>query len=336
MTLSFDQIASVTFGAAYIEKQDNGIHFHRFTREQEAAYLSYREDFYNKSMATAGVRLEFLTDSRHLSLSVASVQKSSSRPFFAFSLLCDGQRLGVLGSKTEQTRALSGAYTLGEGEKRITLYFPWSSMGVLQALSLDDGATLTPVKKSCRMLMLGDSITHGYDASEPQLSYSCRVADALDAEIRNKAIGGEIFFPRLADLPDEDFTPEIITVAYGTNDWSHTTREVFDRDSLAFYQNLSNHYPKAKIFAITPIWRKHYADVEGHDYPFFHVAEQLKAVAASLPNLTAIDGFDFVPQDLTLFTDGLHPNDDGFVHYAANLLKALRAHLPEAHIEKFS
>lgn len=327
MKLNIEQIRTVTLGATYVEETDRGVCFHRFSKEQEQAYLAYREDFYNKCMATAGIRLEFMTDSRHIFLDIASLQKSSSRSFFAFSLFCNGQKLAVLGNRIEQTCSLTGSYTLPEGEKRLCLYMPWSSMGVIRAVELDDGASLVPVKKSFKLLMLGDSITHGYDASEPQLSYSCRVADALNAEMRNKAIGGEIFFPTLAELADKDFTPDVVTVAYGTNDWSHKTREEFDRNCALFYQKLSKAYPKAKIFALTPIWRRNHADTEGHDYPFTHAAEQIKAVAESLPNVIAIDGFDFVPHDLSFYTDGLHPNDAGFVHYAESLLAALNAHL---------
>ena len=53
---------------------------------------------------------------------------------------------------------------------------------------------------------------------------TARLADALGAEEVNKAIGGECFFPELA-ATKEDFQPEYITVAYGTNDWSRKSAE---------------------------------------------------------------------------------------------------------------
>ena len=62
------------------------------------------------------------------------------------------------------------------------------------------------------MLMLGDSITHGYDAISPSNSYASLVADMLDANAINKGIGGEVFWPQFAAMLD-NITPEIITVA---------------------------------------------------------------------------------------------------------------------------
>ena len=69
-----------------------------------------------------------------------------------------------------------------------------------------------------RILCFGDSISQGYDALYPSNQYTPQLAKLLDAEEYNKAIGGEIFRPELA-LARDDFEPEYITVAYGTNDW---------------------------------------------------------------------------------------------------------------------
>ena len=80
------------------------------------------------------------------------------------------------------------------------------------------------------MIMFGDSITHGYDALNPSFSYANRLADLLNADFVNKGIGGERFFPTLAQLKD-DIEPDYITVAYGTNDWAHSPKEVFDKNS---------------------------------------------------------------------------------------------------------
>lgn len=72
---------------------------------------------------------------------------------------------------------------------------------------------------------------------------TARLADALGAEEVNKAIGGECFFPELA-ATKEDFQPEYITVAYGTNDWSRKLAEEFQTNCRAFcFKNL---YKKLK------------------------------------------------------------------------------------------
>ena len=55
-----------------------------------------------------------------------------------------------------------------------------------------------------------------------------------DAEEYNKAIGGDVFFPSLA-ATREDFEPDYITVAYGTNDWSKCPREALEENCKNFY-----------------------------------------------------------------------------------------------------
>lgn len=331
MKLQASQIRAITRGAARIEEIDGAMHFYRFTEAQEDYYKNqtYNSGFYGKTFSTAGIRLEFVTNSRSLSLKFEARQTPSTitRKYFFVSVFCNGEKLGLIGSDTTTDGIFSDSYTLPEGENTICIYLPWGVIALLHDLSLDDGATLTPVTQKCKLLQLGDSITHGYDVREPQNSYASIVADTFSAEARNKAIGGEVFQPILATLRDNDFDPDYITVAYGTNDWAHSTKEVLARDCTAFYHNLVATYPKAKIFAITPIWRGS-ADTPSEAGPFSIVAEIIRKAVADLPNVTVIEGYDLVPQDPACFSpDLLHPVDLGFAHYGRNLVAELKKHI---------
>ena len=70
MKLSVRQIESITKGTVRVEERDGGVVFHRFTAAQEEYYRTTNPSFrfYEKSLATAGVRLQFKTNSRHLFL----------------------------------------------------------------------------------------------------------------------------------------------------------------------------------------------------------------------------------------------------------------------------
>ena len=331
MKLNAEQIRSVTLGAARVEETNGAVHFYRFTEEQEAYYKNqtYNSGFYGKTFSTAGIRLEFVTNSRTLSLKIEAQQTPSTvtRKYFFVSVFCNGKKLGLIGSDTAAEGFFDGSYSLPESENTICIYLPWGVITLLHDLSLDDGATLAPVTKKCKLLQLGDSITHGYDTREPQNSYASIVTDALEAHSRNKAIGGEVFQPTLATLRDNDFDPDYITVAYGTNDWAHSTKEVLERDCTAFYHNLAATYPRAKIFAITPIWRGS-ADTPHAAGPFSIVAEIIRSAVADLPSVTVIEGYGFVPQDPACFSpDLLHPVDLGFSHYGRNLVAELKKYI---------
>jgi len=171
--------------------------------------------------------------------------------------------------------------------------------------------------------VFGDSITQGYDALHPSNRYIAKIADKLGAEEFNKAIGGEMFFPELAALK-ESFEPDYILVSYGTNDWSHRDAETFKAKCKGFYENLAGNYPNSKIFAVTPIWRKDITE----EKPFgdFETVDLLiRNAVKDCKNISVISGFDFVPKDEKYFADlRLHPNDEGFKHYAENLYNAIR------------
>ncbi|MBQ8332078.1 MAG: SGNH/GDSL hydrolase family protein [Clostridia bacterium] len=327
MNLTIEQIRSIATGVSRVEERDGAIHLLRFTAEQEAIYAARKDQgFWIKSNATAGVRLEFITDSRTLSIET-KVSAGSSRRFFTYEVFCNGEKIGSHGGTQLTDEVIVGSYTnLGEGQKRIRVVFPWSVASPLLRFSLDDGATVLPIKKSCTMLIYGDSITQGYDVQNPAGSYASLLTDALDANAINKGIGGECFRPSLAEASDE-IEPDYVTVAYGTNDWHKKEKEVFEENCAAFYQALSRRYPKAKIFAITPIWR------EDNDRltkvgSFSYAADYIEQAVKALPNVTVLRGMDFVPKDPAYFSDKyLHPNDEGFAHYFKNLYEAIKQYL---------
>jgi hypothetical protein len=115
--------------------------------------------------------------------------------------------------------------------------------------------------------------------------------------------------------------PDIVTVAYGTNDWSTNSYEEFCFNLNAFFERLYENFEYSKIIVITPIWR----DVT-RNKPFIGITldelrAQIKKVALSYNNVTVIDGDNLVPPIPSLFSDEyLHPNDDGFDYYSKNLI----------------
>ena len=167
--------------------------------------------------------------------------------------------------------------------------------------------------------MFGDSITQGYDASAPEKAYAVQLSNLLDANALNKGIAGEQFFSALT-AKTEDFEPDLITVAYGTNDWRHSTKERFEEQCKAFFENLRNAYPDIRIIAITPRWRVDIDNKQEFGEPLSYVTQYIKNIAVHIPNMVAIDASNFIPHEPKHFqTDGVHPLDSGFEHYTKNL-----------------
>lgn len=335
MKLNLEQIKKITLGACHIEETDSTFHFHRFTKEQEDLYKNTHPDLSCKTFATAGVKLSFKTDSKSLFISF-SANTGSSRKYFSFDFYANKNCIGHLDnfegvtlSENYTTTELpmgefSKTFSLGDGEKEVVVHFPWSINAIIKEISLDDGSFIEEVRPVKKMLIFGDSITQGYDALRPSIHHTSRLCESLNVEGFNKAIGGEIFFPELAKLKDT-INPNYITVAYGTNDWSHCDRDTFNKNCKEFYQALSKNYPSAKIFAITPIWRKDYKDYRPFG-SFLYIQKDIEKAIENIENITLISGFDFVPEDEKYFADlYLHPNDDGFDYYYNNLYQKLKS-----------
>lgn len=339
MQLDSQKIKEITLGASRVEKDENGFNFYRFTERQEELYKNRRERgdvFYNLTFTTSGICLAFKTNSQSLFLST-SVLKSGKISYFAIDVFVNGEKIDSLNNfenvdcdKYCGYKPLSfplgefeKTFSLGQGTKEVRIYLPWAVRTIIKELCIDDGAFLEAVKPKYKMLSFGDSITQGYDALYPSNKYITRLARFLDAEEHNKAIGGEIHFPELVK-EREDYTPDFITVAYGTNDWNRCSYELFLKNCQEFYKNLCESYPNTKIFTITPIWRKDIVNSRPFG-DFKDVDKLIREVTAKFENITVITGFDFVDKSERLFADRrLHPNDAGFEQYFNSLSKQIR------------
>ena len=330
MKLNLTQIKEFTLGAAVIEENENGISFNRFTKEQTELYKNRLEEFYMKSFAASGIRMQFSTDSENLFLK-AEVAKGSSRTYFCFEVFVNGKRIDTLDNYSDvelpknyttltyPLGEVSKKFTLGKGKKNVCIYFPWSASVVLKEFSLDDDSILKPLPKPAKKaLCFGDSITQGYDSLYPTSKYITRFCEMLGAEEHNKAIGGEVFWPELATTK-EDFVPDFITVAYGTNDWFKVTREEFEANCRGFFENLAINYPGVKTLVITPIWRKDEKEPIGFG-KFEEVGQFIESVVAAYENIKVVSGYDFIEHSDAFYGDlRLHPNDEGFDQYFESL-----------------
>ena len=340
MKLGLSEIKKITLGAARIEETENGIQFFRFSKCQEEAYEKFKESFYfPRTFATSGVKLRFRSNSEKLFISTqVSGAGLGGKKYFSFDVFVGGEKIDTLCNFNVkevpdnykfidyELGEFSKEFSLGTGEKEVCIHFPWAVKAILKDLQIDDNSFIEPVKPSKKIICFGDSITHGADALYPSKRYPAQLAEMLDAEEFNKGICGDIFFPELAAARD-DFEPDYITVAYGTNDWNHCTREVFSHNCKAFYSNISKTYPKAKIFALSPIWRKDLCDE--HEFGSFEdLPSIIKNLTEEFDNIIFLNGFDFVPHEEGYFADlSLHPNNKGFDKYFEGLSKEIKKHL---------
>ena len=323
MRLSFDEIRELTVGAVSIFQDDSrNICFERCTGKQITANYAFSETLGMRSRTTTGVRLDFHTNSKTLKFKSLGCSKME--------LLIDGvlrERFTPSDNRgfIEECVTLCDAVGEAREDVRVTLAFPSHEIGKLEYAELDDGAYFTPHRYSKKMLFIGDSITQGYNSYFDTLSYAWLTSLYFNANSVINGIGGAFYHVSTFDKPD--FDPDIVIIAYGTNDWGRYPDAENMKEQVAGYLDLVKAaYGDKDVFVISPIWRANNdGDVMGK--PFDSRRKMIENEAA-LRGFIAVDGLSLVPALPQFYADTyLHPNDLGFSMFAGNLIKVIEENI---------
>lgn len=331
MVLTHQELIPLLHGAVRtVDKKDGFLALYRFTEKQVKFYKELvhpkKTLFFEKAHASSNMRIAFTTDASFFSFDYYAT-RAASREYYYYDVFVDGSLVHHQGEEGVRIGAGNIRVELPEGEHQVTIYCPPLFSTAIANFTLSDGATITPVTKKRRMLILGDSITQGYDARFPSQSYANLLADKLDATSVNLGIGGETFNPDMLD-PDFGFDPDIITVAYGSNDYTKCTREEMVYNANEFYRRLREMYPSAKMFSVLPIWRMDCVKVHALRFEeAIEIAREAALAAGSIP----IEGLKIVPNMREFFADAkvLHPNELGFNFYANGVYNVIKEYLDE-------
>ena len=305
------QIIHNTLSYSFDEK--GGVHFHRFTKQQRQTYGAQSPDWEMKCCASASVTLDLITNSDSIALKF-DLYPGSSRRWASIDLYVDG--VFYASRYAEDLSVKLAGFSLPEGQHRVTVYFPWSAQTALNEVHLSDGASLLPVEKKRKLLFFGDSITQGYVSRFSSLSYVNQTARVLDAEVVNQGVGGYYFNAATIDDSLLFWKPDLITVAYGTNDYSrYESGDAYAEHTGRYLRKLAGLFPETPILGILPIYRNdlnHQARKVYRTYSLDDARAALSAQYEACPNgyVLAQTGIPHIPQ--AYGPDFLHPNDFGF------------------------
>lgn len=345
-------------GAVHLQELDNGFVIpHRFFPEQMEHFD--RIDRYDRALATAGVVLDFVTDGTEVSLDCRVVRplnpkhvlyravmeggaNKGVRPFGmaeegnvdGIDLVVAGRLVATVAPRDGTLRFAFDNYAHDEVEVRI--YLP--SIMCVAVGNLRANGSLKPVPARGYLLAFGDSITQGFICGKPSMSYPAQVANTLGIDLMNQAVSRHMF--------DEDAlgafslwrgnAPEVIVVAYGTNDWSHLrSPEAIEGGAVAYLERLSWYFPRVPIYVLSPLWRKDEHEPKPCGRPLTWMNQMLGRVCSRHHNMHMVDGYHGFPKDPTLFADGeVHPNPAGMGIVADTLLEAMCADSVDLQVAK--
>jgi len=326
MKLTAAEIRSIAAGVLDMEEEAGGVRLFRMTKAQRAWYDAKNTPV-NRAHSMAGVTLDFYTDSNNLTLACSDLWINPNY-HCTFDLLVDGERwtsFRIHEAEADMARAgetlFRHRFLLPSGEKRVTLYFPAYRMRI-DAVELDDGAVCRPHRHKLDWLVFGDSITEGREPTHSDSSYINRVARMLDAQVYNQAISGEMF--RVGKIMPGTYPKcDLVTVAYGTNDFRKQLPELLLPTVAVFFRELAAEFPNVPIVYFLPVWRKD-KDRVTCGRTLEEVIPLLRKEAERYPQITVVDGWEFIPHDERYFYDArLHPNDEGAAYQAEGVYRAL-------------
>lgn len=313
MKLTLEQIKNITVGALNIWEEDGAIHFARCTQKQIDAWYKVKPALGAGAECTTGIRLDFHTNTKIFAF--------TSKMIGNYEIYIDNV-LTYAYFKEDFENEKSKKIELDGAEHRITLYLPSHAPGALTAVEIEDGATLTPHKFDCKILFIGDSITQGWDSTWDSLSYAYHVSRFLNAESVIQGIGGALYHDTTFDEAI-DFEPDIVIVAYGTNDWGCCKSLEEGRAHCKNYlDRLIVKYGDKKLFGISPIWRADNAKITAMG----SFASWTAYVKEQIVNhgMILIDGETLTPHLPQFYSDAyLHPDTKGFGCYALSLISQM-------------
>lgn len=327
MNLVDNDILAYLSGALHVERFETGVLPHRMTPAQRA-YTDKTERYVARARSAAGVQVAFVTDSPFVKLRMYLPATDSIKyRQAAVDVECDGVVTQHAVPTDERTEAFFDKQVLaadGGPMHTVRLYLPYHRPVHLQTIELASGARVEAVPRpGKRLLTVGDSITQGAFASSSYPTFAVQLARLLGMELLNHGLGGHCFDEHILDS-DIDYEPDLVTVAYGTNDWTARTVDQLRAYEAAFVRKLRGVFPRerTRIVVVSPLWRADAAD-ERLGGPLRAFCDAVLNVAAATGGVEVIDGWRLMPHRVGVFTDGVHPNDVGMPLYAINLYREL-------------
>ncbi|MBE7025003.1 MAG: SGNH/GDSL hydrolase family protein [Ruminococcaceae bacterium] len=303
-------------GCTSVLEEDGFLVPSRLTEAQMKA-VSRREAYLKCAGCTAGTGIGAVTAATQVSFSYSITNRV--RPNAYVDILIDG----VLQAAENLTED-SGVATLllpGTGERTVQLMFP--HLARLRVKDVQWNAPVRPIpKKEQFWLFFGDSITQGMHSAHPAITYPRLAATYAGCDYINMGICGGKFSAEDIDRVDRE--PDIITVAFGTNDWRQAEdKESFRQSVEAYLVRLTEVFSCRHIFGILPTWRND-ADAVYGGMTFTEMREIIRKEYEKYSFIRVLDGMRLVPPLEDFYGDhqpAVHLNESGFLHFAAALVR---------------
>ncbi|MEU7811696.1 GDSL-type esterase/lipase family protein [Pseudonocardia sp. NPDC049154] len=307
------------------------------SRLTEALRSKLPHDTWDTAQVPAGLRLELVSHAEAVVLGL----RTGERHVLAAPTMADAvtvwrgaERLAAVPVAKGDTAVVVPLRADGE---RHTLHLP-EALRAYPVSLVPVGGTIAAAPAQPRWLAYGDSITQGWSATDPGLTYPAVTARRLGLDVWNLGFAGAARGEIGAALQIAGLEADLITLAFGTNNWSALPTGPAHLAGLLsdFVAVVRSGHPETPVAVLSPILRpeaEDTANVVGATLAELRAAFEAEArrLAAADPLLRLVEGLPLVAEGR--LADGIHPDDDG--HRAmADALTPVLAELGEPTIRK--
>ncbi|MCY4014584.1 MAG: GDSL-type esterase/lipase family protein [Gammaproteobacteria bacterium] len=321
----------------------------------------------------SGVRLCFATDSRRVGvhfLATNMVTPPRSRRPVVFN--CEAADRLQDGASTEGNAIVfnpeaPGGFELVRGEADTVVFdvptgapvceiwLPHNAFVELRALTIDDGATVSPPPAEARprWIHYGSSISHCMEALEPAKTWPAVAARRAGVALQNLGFGGQCHLDQFVARTIRDAEADIVSIKTGINvvNMDSMRERVFAPAFHGFLDTIREAKPDVPIVAISPIYcpsaetrpgptvpneEGKFVTIDGFEphrvgcLSLTRIREILESAVdarrvAGDANLHYVDGLDlFGEADADDLPDDLHPNPAGYERMGERFAPTLR------------
>ncbi|MFA6175603.1 MAG: GDSL-type esterase/lipase family protein [Phycisphaerae bacterium] len=178
-----------------------------------------------------------------------------------------------------------------------------------------------------RLVTIGDSITHGFNATVVSRSYAYLLAEKQKWQLVNMGIAGSSVSAKEGKLI-ASLEGDVVCVLSGVNAWQGGAPvEAYEENVQGFIRNLRAVQSSVPLVIITPLWvppswKPVKATIDLEKY-----RQTLREVVRTMndENIHLVEGPDLIDHDEKYFDKvAVHPNDDGFAMMAERLANSLK------------
>lgn len=291
---------------------------------QKLSFIRSITEAHNYKYCSPGTRVGFNTNSLSVKINVFYnflVTRLDARNYVGV-VLADGVEVATFTNPSTNTASatVETLVTFGSvATRKIEIIWPYGDGMELVNVKVVSGSTVTiaSARPTNKLLLLGDSITHGFYTSKVTASWAYLLCGLKSVQMISEGYSSLRTVGSYGTSAATGSGAYAVTVALGYNDFgAQTALATFQTAYQLILTNIRAALPSAKIYVITPIYSTSTNTIPLSDYRTY-IGNAVTAVGDG--NTVLIDGLTLMTNNSNRLADGIHPNDTGSAEIATAL-----------------